>query len=82
MWGGGGDFYKKLNFQTEKKTFVSIVTLKFFSFFYCSIVVKRQTEQSELRPDTCSLIVPTFDTKVTEYLCSGGYFFFRQFSNF
>ena len=23
-------------------------------------------------------IVPTFDTKVTEYLCSGGFFFFIQ----
>ena len=29
------------------------------------------------------LIVPTFDTKVTEYLCSGGvFFFFRQISTF
>ena len=22
----------------------------------------------------CQLVVPTFDTKVTEYLCSGGFF--------
>ena len=28
------------------------------------------------------LIVPTFDTKVTEDLCSGGFFFFRQNSTF
>ena len=27
-------------------------------------------------------IVPTFDTKVTEYLCSGWFFFFRQISTF
>ena len=27
-------------------------------------------------------IVPTFDTKVTEYLCSGCVFFFRQVSTF
>ena len=24
-----------------------------------------------------SLIVPTFDTEVTEYLCSGGFFFLQ-----
>ena len=30
-----------------------------------------------------TLIVPTFDTKVTEYLCSGWvFFFFRQISTF
>ena len=29
-----------------------------------------------------TLIVPTFDTKVTEYLCSRGFFFFRQISTF
>ena len=28
------------------------------------------------------LIVPTFDTKVTEYLCSGWFFFFRRISAF
>ena len=29
------------------------------------------------------IIVPTFDTKVTEYLCSGWvFFFFRQISTF
>ena len=27
-------------------------------------------------------IVPTFDTKVTEYLCSGWVFFFGQISTF
>ena len=31
----------------------------------------------------CSVFfVPTFDTKVTEYLCSGWVFFFRQISTF
>ena len=29
-----------------------------------------------------NLIVPTFDTKVTEYLFSGWVFFFRQISTF
>ena len=28
------------------------------------------------------IIVSTFDTKVTEDLCSGGFFFFRQISTF
>ena len=46
--------------------------------------LKRQSEQSRLRRDTSNLVVPTFDTKVTEYLCSGGFFFspdkFRLFN--
>ena len=29
-----------------------------------------------------NIIVPTFDTKVTEYLCSGWFFFFRQSATF
>ena len=52
--------------------------------YYCSINAKRQSELSGLRPDTSSLVVPTFDTKVTEYLCSGWVFFssdkFRLFN--
>ena len=28
------------------------------------------------------LIVPTFDTNVTKYLCLSGFFFFRQISTF
>ena len=28
------------------------------------------------------IVVPNFDTKVTEYLCSGGFFFFRQILTF
>ena len=33
-----------------------------------------------IRPDL--VIVPTFDTKVTKYLCLGWVFFFRQISTF
>ena len=29
-----------------------------------------------------NVLVPTFVTKVTEYLCSGGFFFFRRISTF
>ena len=32
--------------------------------------------------DLVWIIVPTFDTTVTEYLCSGWVFFFRQISTF
>ena len=42
-----------------------------FSCYYCTIVPKRQSEHSGLYLDTTSLVVPTFDTKITEYLCSG-----------
>ena len=81
--GGGVDFHKKLNFQIEKKLSFHFLHLT-FSFYYCSLVVKKQTEQSGLRSDPCSFVVPTFDTKVTEYLCSGWFFFssekFRLFN--
>ena len=49
----------------------------FFHFYYILLNIKRQSENSGLRPDTSSLVVPTSDTKVTEYLCSGGFFFLQ-----
>ena len=45
--------------------------------YYCSINVKRQSKLSGLCPDTSNLVVPTFDKKVTEYLCSGCVFFLQ-----
>ena len=45
-------------------------------YYCCSINLKKQSEHSGLRLDTSSL-VPTFDTKVEEYLCSGWVFFFQ-----
>ena len=48
-----------------------------FSSYFCFIDLKRQSEHSGLRHDTSSLVVPTFDTKVTEYLCSGWVFFLQ-----
>ena len=39
------------------------------------LLLHRQSEYSGLRPDTSSLVVPSFDTKVMEYLCSGWVFF-------
>ena len=32
--------------------------------------------------ETKCIFVPTFNTKVAEYLCSGGFYFFRQTSTF
>ena len=62
------------------------ISFNFLCYYCCSINLKRQSEHSGLRPDTSSLvvltfdtkkIVPTFDTKVTEYLCSGWVFFLQ-----
>ena len=36
--------------------------------------LEKQSELSVLRPDTSSFVVPTFATKVTEYLCLGWFF--------
>ena len=55
-----------------------------FSFlcYYCSINLKRQSEHSRLCSDTSSLVVPTFVTKETEYLCSGWVFFLQTIFEF
>ena len=42
-----------------------------FSYHYIFIDLKRPSENSRFRLDTSSLVIPNFDTKVTEYLCSG-----------
>ena len=39
-------------------------------------------QRSGPRPYTSSLVDPTLDTKVTEYLSSGGFFFFREILTF
>ena len=49
--------------------------LNFILGYYCSMDLQRQSGHSGLCQDTSSLVVPTFDTKVTEYLSSGGFFF-------
>ena len=53
------NFHKKS--QIEKKK-VSLILL----CYYCSLGLKMQSKHSVLCPDTSSLVVPTFDTKVTE----------------
>ena len=39
----------------------------------------KQSEDSGLRTATSNLVVPTFDTKVMEYLCSAWVFFQTNF---
>ena len=80
----GDDSPKKIQIL-EKKLFHFFFHL-FFDCYYCPINLKRQSEHSGLGPNTSSLVVPTFDTKVTEYLCSGWVFFsldkFRLFNRY
>ena len=71
--GGGVNFTKNLKF--EQKNFIFYLLHLIFSCYYCSIDLKRQSEHSGTRPDTSSFVVPTFDTKVTEYFFSGWVFF-------
>ena len=67
------------NFKFKKKKYFHFIFsyIEFFKVYYCSINLKRQSKHSWLRPDTSSLDVLTFDTKVTEYLCSGWVFFLQ-----
>ena len=44
--------------------------------------LKGSRKHSGLFPDTSSLVVPTFDTKVTEDLCSGWVFFLQTIFDF
>ena len=74
MTCGGLIFIKNFNFK--KKISFYFISFNLFCY-YCSIILKRQSEHSGLCPDTSSLAVPTFDTKVTEYLCSGRFFFLQ-----
>ena len=54
VWGN--DFHKKnLKFQKKKLHFI-LFQLIFFMFYCCSINLKRQSENSGLRPDTSSLV--------------------------
>ena len=73
---GGMISFKKVSFYFD--------TFYFLLGYYCSINLKKWSEQSGLCLDTSSLIVPTFDTKVTDYLCSAWVFFssdkFRLFN--
>ena len=82
MARGGMIFKKNSNFG--KKNFHFILLHFIFIGYYCSLNIKKQSEHSGLRPDTSSLVFPTFDMKVTEYLCSGWVFFssdkFRLFN--
>ena len=67
-WRAGDEFTKNLSFFLKKKFYLFLLPINFFK-------LKRQSEHSRLRPDTSSLVVTNFDTKVTEYLCSGWVFF-------
>ena len=75
MARGGMIFKKSSNFGKKKFHFILLHFI--FIGYYCSLNIKKQSEHSGLRPDTSSLVFPTFDTKVTEYLCSGGFFFLQ-----
>ena len=70
IWPGEIIFKKKNSFQ--------FITFNFLCYC-CSTNLERHLEHSGLCPDTSSLVVLTFDTKVSEYLCSG-YVFFLQTS--
>ena len=52
----------------------------YFSFFPRQVSYKKSFLNYREKQD--QFFVPTFDTKVTEYLCSGWVFFFRQISTF
>ena len=69
-------------FQLKQISFFITFNWLMIIMFHCSINLKRQSEHSGLRPDTRSLVVPTFDTKVTDYLCSGWVFFSDNFRLF
>ena len=76
MAGGGDVFTKKISNFLEKKFNFTLLHLN-FPCYYCSIDLKRHSEHSVLCHDTSSLVVPTFDKKVTEYLCSGWVLFLQ-----
>ena len=79
IWRVGGSFLSK-KFQILEKRFSFVLFRLIFLCclcYYCTINVKRQSKLSGLCPDTSSLVVLTFDTKLTEYLCSGWVFFLQ-----
>ena len=66
-----------------KKFFIVLFHLIFECIkVYCSTNLNRQSDYSRLRTNTSSLVVPTFDTKITENLCSGGFFSSDKFRLF
>ena len=75
-----GDVFAK-NLIFLKNFIFYFITFNFFMLLLL-LDLKGQSEHPGLRPDTSSPVVPIFDTKVTEYLCSGWVFFFRQISTF
>ena len=55
---------------------IYFVTFNFFIGYYCSINIKRQSEHSELRPDTSSLVL------FVVILSCGGMIFMKKFQIF
>ena len=49
---------------------------------YNNLSNKFNLKYSGIQVEKSHIIVPTFDTKVTEYLCSGGFFFLRTSFDF
>ena len=82
IWRVGDDFKKKIS--SFRKNFILFLLHLTFSCYYCSIDLKRKSKHSRLRSDTSSLVFPSLDTKVKEYLCSGWVIFssdkFRLFN--
>ena len=60
-------FTKNLKFCFKKKSFYSIL-FNFLSY-YCSIDLKRQSEQSGLHPDRSSLVVFEIQFKCPFLIC-------------
>ena len=60
---------------------LSLLTFDFFVFCFCSDHLKNLGELC-IRRVCFAFFVPTFDTKITEYLCSGWVFVFRPISTF
>ena len=63
----------------KNKNELSVIDLMIIS---CEIAISVFEIIAFLASSACEnscIIVPTFDMKVTEYLCSGGFFFFRHF---
>ena len=60
------DFHKKSQIEKKNKFRFILIHLIILLCYYCSLGLKMQSKHSVLCPDTSSLVVPTFDTKVTE----------------
>ena len=77
LYGVWGDEFIKKSSLDFFFSFCFLSNLVFFMLlYYYSLIFKWQSEHAGRRPDTSSL-VPTFDTKVTKYLCSGWVFFLQ-----